>query len=156
MVHSYARAKGFTLIEVVVVVVIVGVLAIILVPTLISYISKSKLSTANTNAKLSFEAAAEYCVFSSNNDAPVSVGNYNEICLKSKKIPDEVTYDGKHLEDALLKSMGSKSSKAGYASISVNIRGVPQDARWSAKPGDKYVGSYPKRAGEVSAYDLSY
>ncbi|MBQ8978613.1 MAG: prepilin-type N-terminal cleavage/methylation domain-containing protein [Oscillospiraceae bacterium] len=156
MVRDFKKVKAFTLVEVIIVIVIIGILAVILVPTLISYISKSKLATANTNAKLAFESAAAYCTDCNINNSPVERGTYNEICLKSAQIPTEAATDGNHLEDALLIAIGSKSAKSGYASVSVNDKGLPQDARWAKKTGDKYVGSYPERASEASQYELSY
>ena len=46
--------KGFTLVELVVVIAIIGTLAAILVPTMMSYIKKAKLKSANSNAKIVF------------------------------------------------------------------------------------------------------
>ncbi|MGN0591391.1 pilin [Ruminococcus sp.] len=53
------RKKGFTLIELVVVIAIVGILAAILVPVMMGYIRKSRVSAANTNAKQNYNTALE-------------------------------------------------------------------------------------------------
>ena len=49
-----SNKKGFTLVELVVVIAIIGILAAILVPTMMNYVKKARLKTANANAKLIF------------------------------------------------------------------------------------------------------
>lgn len=56
-----ARAKGFTLIELIVVIGIIGVLLTVAIPTIGSYMRRSRLKSSNANAKLIFNSIQTIC-----------------------------------------------------------------------------------------------
>ena len=71
--------QGFTLVELIVVIAILGVLVGILVPTLLGYVKKAKLATANTNAKEIYMNTVEIQMLADVPDAWLSTGGQYQV-----------------------------------------------------------------------------
>ena len=143
--------KGFTLVELIVVIAIIGVLAAILVPALMGYIADSKITAANASAKKVFESAA---TLSTRMDAKGTNGSVKHTIKKG--INGTNNFSGLPNTDDIDEMLGSGSDYVYYVSF---VNGYP-DVVFSAKSqNDFFVGSYPKAATEKCAKglkDLNY
>lgn len=76
--HLKHNKKGFTLIEMIVVIAIIGVLAAILVPSLSGYVNSAKATKSSANARTFYTAAQAAVTSLETSSSPVGAGTYSK------------------------------------------------------------------------------
>lgn len=129
--------KGFTLIELIVVIAIIGVLMAILIPSMTGYVRNSRITTANANARQVFQASQTFLTFIDGQGTPVTAagsidgsatgGTITITAANTAGFPAAVT-------DAIIKAelerlLGTQFD--GFFSVSFDANGAVNKAVWS-------------------------
>ncbi len=128
-------SKGFTLVELIVVIAIIGVLAAILVPSMSSYVQSAKFSSADSNAKTAYNAVAAFVTQADIDGESLQV-TYNMATKPATESNNDVS-----LYEEVAEKTGC-DSPCMYIYLNTTMDGVEQ-VWFSTKPGDKYVGGHP-------------
>ena len=84
--------KGFTLVELIVVISIIAILMLVLVPSLLAYINKANMSKASSNAKINYNA-----ILAVYTDAIANDASYTSASLISDAIAKDLIEDADHI-----------------------------------------------------------
>lgn len=128
-----SNKKGFTLVELVVVIAIIGVLAAILVPSMMGYVKKSRLKTANGNAKTAYNAVAEYLADQETQGL----------------IASATTDAAKESAEAELSTNGNGSGEVAVTFDDLTAANPTFTVQWRRAAGDEIIGQYPDPAQKV-------
>ena len=125
------KKRGFTLIELIVVIAILAVLAAILVPSMLGILNNSKESVANANARSVYSAAqAAYVSLSSTGEAPTGTTAEPVVYTSSTS--------GTFI-DKIIENLGN-----GFDGVyTVTVADGVTTVTWNASAGSTPTGNYP-------------
>lgn len=145
------KLKGFTLLEMIVVMAIIGVLASIIVPNTVSQMRQARIEEANSKAKQVYQAVQDYCTRMQIKKVPLTAPAgepaafpYTTPTGTDKKILVQfVGAKADDLKNALICYMGGQTN-SGYAYVEVE-KSAAKFGQWAGSKDDTTAifGEYP-------------
>ena len=143
--------KGFTLVELIVVIAIIGVLAAILVPSLMGYVKDSKISAANANAKQVYTAASTYATKCETAGSPLTCDYIATTNAGAGALSGTTTAGSATDISGVKDKLGSGDTTEWIVFFDT---GAPMGAYSAKTKTDLYIGSYPMEATDKCAKNI--
>ncbi len=135
------NVKGFTLVELIVVIAIIGVLAAILVPSMLGYVKKSNIAAANSNAKTLYNAAVSALTDLDAAGHPVTgASSSNWYNMKGGTAANAATITGSTQARDCVKKYFDSVDQLAIALAKIDDKGV---CIASLVQKGNYIGTYP-------------
>ena len=131
--------KGFTLVELVVVIAIIGVLAAILVPSMLTYVRKARLKTANGNAKTAYNALAEYAADAQIKGTPAATA----VGSGATSVTAATTSGAQGVIKEVLTENGGEAGYFAWGTAKIGGKSGAIWTQWARSSADDVFGQYP-------------